>query len=210
MRSASSLETYQEKVVPEGVSKIAGAIRGKLVILFGEPFVGKTSLAHRIANFYKKTYYIAIDRNFPPRREDDSFEYYWISSWTELLPKIRGLSEWVDADTLVVIDSLTTITEDFLRDKFDSPRRMNELSRFYAIVLRELTNLKNKGATVLVLTHEAIKDFKSNEIAPSMNKRTLKNADLVLRMIRLNGKRKVVVWGKREIPKEADVEVEGL
>jgi len=197
--SASGTNPYLDRLVDE--------MRGKLVVLFGEPYSGKTSFAHYVAQKFPKNVYIAIDRNFPPQ----GLNYVWIDTYEEVFTAIKDVQKGADSDTLVVIDSLTTLTEDFLRERFSSPRRMNELSRFYAVVLRELSRLKEKGATVLVITHEAVKDFGTGEIAPSINKRALKHTDMVLRIVRNgNGSRKVVVWGRREIPSQPKFYVEGV
>jgi len=178
--------------------KLLERIANKVVLLFGEPMVGKTTLAKELAK-RKNTVWIKIDTNYSKEEvQSIAKEVYEVKNPLFMYKIIEALKNRDDLkDSLIVIDSLTTLASEFLKGRMGSPRANKELADYYDTVLAEFSKLKEKGVTVLVITHEALKKW--DTIAPRMNLIALRHIDLVLRMyLDEKGERRVKVWRERK------------
>jgi len=173
-------------------------IRGRVTILFGAPMVGKTLFAHLLSREFDNPILLKVDNNYKDEYKEinKKLKYIEITSPQQLLFQIKNLM--VNVETLIIIDSLTTSASDIIGERmYTSPRAFNELAQFYDAVFNRLAKFRGL-ATSLVICHEKLLDFKTGEIGPRLNLVTLRNVDLVLRMVEEEGKRKIKVWRKRE------------
>ena len=164
----------------------------KVVVVFGEPMVGKTTFLRKYVDG-DKTIWFKIDKNYT-----NSLKSYVvdIENYNKLLWWLDNIK--TDKFKYVVIDSLTSLSADFLSDKMFSPRKNVELANFYDVVFRKLSLLKEKGLTIYVIAHEAIKQFQPLIIQPKMNLIALRHVDLVYRIYKdEEGKRHIKKWEER-------------
>ena len=184
-------------------------LKGKLVILYGSPMVGKTTFAHQLAREYSACLYLKIDKNFRKGDYDvDNVVYHEINDPEQLLEIVKQLAP--QKDTLVVLDSVTSLDAFFVSNPLvPSPRMDVARARFADAVIFHLQRLKENN-TVLVIAHEKIADFKTEEIAPRMNAITMRHADIVMRAKIENGKHIIEVERIRKPKKQVNFEVRGL
>ncbi len=179
---------------------------GKLTVLFGEPMVGKTTFAMLLAKSFTHKAVIHIDKNYEVSDYlDDArvFEVYEPSQVMEAISKIPAYD-----DTIVIVDSITSLDAFFVTDPTkDDPRVNNRRARFCDAVMLRLQKFKKRGA-VIVIAHEAIKNFSTGEVGPRMNKVALRHADQILRMLIEQGKRKLKLVVKRKPILSPDVQFE--
>ena len=175
--------------------------RGKVILLFGNPFTGKSTFAVNLCKSAKSYIYYAIDTTIPA----EGIQLTRVRNWNDLRYKLRNLQE---VPELIVIDSLTTLASEFNPENLISPRANLMLARFYDEVLRTLSKFRNK-ATILVIAHEAL-DFmrEKPEPQPRMNKNSLRNVDVIYRAIKENGKYRIVKWAERKAVEKPEFDVE--
>lgn len=174
------------------LNKIKDTLFGKFIILYGEPFVGKTTFAMNLAKLYKNRILLKVDKNY------DAVNDYNFDGWLVEIENPAHLLRVVEKiyereDQIVILDSITSLDSYFVpRDdplKMD-PRLTNARTRYFDAVLQRLSKLKKNG-TVLVICHERIVDFATRKVGPRINVVALRHVDLVLRMVIENGKRKI-------------------
>ncbi len=182
---------------PSKVQQFYEEIKGKFVVLFGNPMVGKTTLAHFVSRHFEHTVYFKIDKNFS--REDyrhvaSNINYIEINTPQGILKVLNDMLYHPPKGALVVVDSITSLDSFFTpQDPTNpSPRMENARTRFIDAVFQKLAQLKDKGCTVLVLSHEKIADFKTGEVMPRFNRIALRHIDRMYRLAIENGKRKIV------------------
>ncbi len=161
---------------------IYAKIKGKVAIIFGKSFAGKTTLAHVLTNFFKKTLYIAVDKNFDPeffKEIASNVEYRRVYSVQQFKGVIRSLQNENNHD-YIVIDSITSVASYILQGD-PSPRKYNQLNSLYDWVFGVLSNLKPK-VTSVIIAHDKLKDFESQETVPKMSINSLRHVDVVLRI----------------------------
>jgi len=194
--------------VPETAetSSLKDRFKGKLTVLFGEPLVGKTTFAMHVAKQFKHKVVIHIDKNYDVRDYLPDAKVYEVSEPIQVLEAISKTPAY--EDTIVIVDSITSLDSFFIGDPTkDDPRVANRRMRFCDAVMLRLQKFKSHGA-VIVIAHEAIKNFQTKEVGPRMNKVALRHADQILRMVVENGKRKVKLVAKREKVVSPDVQFE--
>jgi hypothetical protein len=100
---------------------------------------------------------------------------------------------------LVIIDSITSLSTFFLQEAYFSPRAINAFNNFSDKIIRHLASF-TPHTTNLIIAHERLKSFETNEVAPRVNKIVLRNVDIVLRMYLDNDKRIIKVHQERKLP----------
>jgi len=198
------------KAVSDIYAKMKKELYGKLVVLFGRPMVGKTTFAMKFAKTFLNMVLLKIDKNYDAKdfglRDDQIFE---VNSPRQLLYFIDKLEP--KEDMIVIVDSITSMDSFFVSEDptKDDPRVNNRRARFCDAVLQRLQRFKQKGV-VLVIAHEAIKNFRTGEIGPRMNIVALRHADVLLHATIENGRRKIKKIVKREVITEPKFDVEGF
>ena len=194
----------KEKEKENIFSKIKEALLGKFVILYGEPFVGKTTFAMNLARFYVNKVLLKVDKNYDAKDYDFDGWVVEIESPTHLLKVVEKIQE--RQDQIVILDSITSLDAHFIpKDdplKID-PRLTNVRTRFFDAVLQRLSRFKKNG-TVLVICHERIVDFATRKVGPRINVVALRHVDMVLRMTIENGRRKITKEKVRVPTKEVE------
>jgi len=189
----------EEKKKQESMfSGIKERIKGKVAVLYGEPFVGKSVFALNFSKIFKNSTLLLIDRNYI----DD---YFKINTNLNVLkvnsPKqleyYLGKEIEVKEDQLIIIDSITSLSPFFITESYITPRGANAFSNFVDKVMRHLATLK--PTTSLVITHERLKSFESKDIVPRINMIALRHADIVMRMWVENEERKIEVVKERKM-----------
>ena len=177
------------------IAKFASEIRGKLVVIYGQPYAGKTTLAHTLTRHFERTVYFKVDRNFS--RDDfkhiaKNVYYIEISNPQQLLRELRSLARSPPQNALVVVDSVTSLDSFFVPSDptTPSPRMENARAKFADAVMQLLSYVKGQN-TVIVIAHEKIRDFKTEEIVPRFNVVALRHCDANYHIIVENNKRKV-------------------
>jgi predicted ATP-dependent serine protease len=188
-----TVEKAEEKV--DKLIKFASEIRGKLVVVYGQPYAGKTTLVHALTKYFERTVYFKVDKNFS--REDfehiaKNVYYIDINSPQQLLRELRALTRAPPRNALIVVDSVTSLDSFFVPSDptTPSPRMENARAKFADAVMQLLSFVKGLN-TVIVIAHEKIRDFKTEEIVPRFNIVALRHSDANYRVVDENGKRKV-------------------
>jgi len=176
-------------------ASFAKEIKGKLIVLYGQPYAGKTTLVHALTQHFERTVYFKVDRNFS--REDfahiaKNVYYIDIDSPQRLLRELRTLARSPPQNTLIVVDSVTSLDSFFVPSDptTPSPRMENARAKFADAVMQLLSFVKGQN-TVIVIAHEKIRDFQSGEIVPRFNIVALRHADSLYHIVVENNKRKV-------------------
>lgn len=176
---------------------LAKKIKGKVCLLWGEPYTGKSILSLNISKYFENPVLLLIDTNYPS-------EYYGINlklhiikidTFQKLLLNLENIKN--KEYDFIIIDSITTLasesvikSESFIRGEL-SPRVFLILRYLFDAITRKASALKEVGKTVLLIGHSAF-DWKNNTYRPSINKLALRNVDLLIRMyVDENGKRKL-------------------
>lgn len=178
------------------VEKLANKIKGKVVVLFGEPMIGKSVLVHYLSKYFKKPVLFKIDKNYES-------EYSQINPNLKYLdtPTFEKLMYYLDKansfeNDFIAIDSLTSLASEILSKGSLSPRDYNRLAMMYDIVTYKASRLKPR--TVVIVAHEKIADFKTQEVTPRMNKVALRNVDVLVRIYKdEEGNRRVKIVAER-------------
>ncbi len=185
-------EDYYKKWVDEN--------KNKIVVIFGEPLIGKTTFVRKILENKDKVIWFKVDTNYKTSDLPNKFNIIDVKHYTILLSKLSELNNYDMKGRWIVVDSITSLSSDFLSDKLMSPRKNIELSNFYDVVFRRLSLLKEKGATIIIIAHEAVKSFQPYEIGPKMNVTVLRHIDKVYRVYKKeNGARAIKKWKERVV-----------
>jgi len=207
-------KTKEEKqTIDQYIKRFLKEAKNKLVVLYGEPFVGKTTFCHVLSKYFPETYYLRIDKNFEKEifsKLGSNIRYIDINHPRGLISAIDSLIRERPTGILVVVDSITGLDGYFIPQDptYPSPRLENARAKFIDAVLQKLSYIKGKN-TVIIVSHEKIKDFQTNEIIPRFSRTALRHADVVYRMIydvQTNTRRIVKVYS-RELPETIMFEV---
>jgi len=187
----------------EQLEKFKETIKGKVVVLYGQAWVGKSLFSLTISNLFTHSKVFLIDRNYP----SEFFKINPNASITEIEnPKQLDLmisKETSLDDKLIVIDSITTLQTSFIKESYFSPRAYLEYNNFSDKIAKRLTELTPKTTSILV-AHEKIKDWTTQETVPRINWTMLRNCDMLVRMYKENDKRKLKIVAKRELPTKVE------
>jgi len=187
----------------EQLEKFKETIKGKVVVLYGQAWVGKSLFSLTISNLFTHSKVFLIDRNYP----SEFFKINPNASITEIEnPKQLDLmisKETSLDDKLIVIDSITTLQTSFIKESYFSPRAYLEYNNFSDKIAKRLTELTPKTTSILV-AHEKIKDWNTQETVPRINWTMLRNCDMLVRMYKENDKRKLKIVAKRELPTKVE------
>ena len=143
------------------VDKLAKFLEGKITLLIGEAWSGKTYLCCNLAEKFDRTFFINIDQNFNKRDYPNykKITYYDVNNLAELINQLKYLTG-VKGRNLVVVDSLT-IAEDWIKHKKIGEltdktilKYMAGLSKatkdsFYDLIFDLLSNIKRYGSTII-------------------------------------------------------------
>lgn len=191
----------------ENLQQFKEKINGKVVILFGKAWVGKSIFTLTLSNLFTHTKVFLIDRNY----SQDFFKINPKANIVEIeTPKQLDLmlsKETVLEDKLIVIDSITTLQTNFIKDSYFSPRAYLEFNNFSDKIANMLSKLTPK-VTSIVIAHEKIRDWQTQEAVPRVNWTMLRNTDMLVRLFEENGKRKIKIIASRELPKKIEFYLE--
>ena len=206
-----------QRVVDEEVRRLYNEIKGKLCFLFGNPMVGKTTLAHLVSNLFKHCIVYKIDKNYTAETfraiANPNIRYVEIDRAYQLRDQITHFPSYYKEaynerqDCLLIVDSMTSIQSEFFSDPMKaSPRDANIMNNFCDFILRRLS--KYKPATSLVICHEKIADFKTGEIIARVNRILYRHVDAAFRIVEERDSegnvvaRKIVKTSERKIKTE--------
>jgi hypothetical protein len=196
--SMTSLEFNKEQL-----QQFKEKIKGKVVVLYGQAWIGKSLFSLTLSNLFTHTRVFLVDRNYP----QEFFKINPNANITEIdNPKQLDLmlsKETSLDDKLIVIDSITTLQTSFIKESYFSPRAYLEFNNFSDKIAKKLTELTPKTTSILV-AHEKIKDWETQEAIPRINWTMLRNTDMLIRMYKENGKRKIKVVAQRELPQKVE------
>jgi len=170
----------QKEEQKDELRELAEKIRGKVIVLYGEPLVGKTVLVHLLSRYFEKPLLLKIDNNYGDeyRELNPKLKYLDSPSFEKVLYYLDKAKEF-DND-FIAIDSLTSLASEILSKGSLSPRDYNRLASMYDIVTFKASRLKPR--TVLIVAHERIVNFETREVGPRMNKIALRNVDMLIRL----------------------------
>lgn len=187
----TSLEQFKQK------------IQGKVVCLFGQAWIGKSLFSLTLSNLFTHAKVFLIDRNYP----QDFYKINPKAIITEI-EQPRQLDLMLSKETslddkLIIIDSITTLQTSFIKESYFSPRAYLEFNNFSDKIANQLTKLTPRTTSILI-AHEKIRDWQTQEAIPRINWTMLRNTDMLVRMYKMNGNRKIEVVATRELPKKVE------
>jgi hypothetical protein len=179
------------------LAELAKRIKGKVVVLYGEPLVGKSVLVHYLSKYFEKPVLFKVDNNYDDEYKsiNPNLKYLDTLSFEKLMYYLDKANSF-DND-FIAIDSLTSLAAEVLSKGSLSPRDYNRLASMYDIVTFKASRLKPK--TIVVVAHEKLVDFRTGEVGPRMNKVSLRNVDIVIRLYKdEQGNRKLKIEAERK------------
>jgi hypothetical protein len=187
----------------EQLQQFKEKIKGKVVVLYGQAWVGKSLFSLTLSNLFTHTKIFLIDRNYP----QEFFKINPNASITEVdnprqLDLMLSKEPSLD-DKLIVIDSITTLQTSFIKESYFSPRAYLEYNNFSDKIAKRLSELTPKTTSILI-AHEKIKDWNTQETIPRINWTMLRNTDMLVRMYKENDKRRLKIIAKRELPQKVE------
>jgi len=199
------LEKQQEQ--SKKLEQFKKEIQGKVVILYGQAWIGKSLFVLNLSNLFTFSKLFLIDNNYTE-------EYFKINPKLQVvrIENPKQLEQFILRepsldDKLVIIDSITTLQTAFIRESYFSPRAYNEFNNFADKVAKRLSELKPKVTSILI-AHEKISDWEKRIVTPRVNWTMLRNCDVKVRMYYEDGIRKVRIEQKREVPKNLEWVIE--
>jgi len=197
-KSMANLEFNKEQL-----QAFKETIKGKVVILYGQAWVGKSLFALTLSNLFTHSRIFLIDKNYPS-------EFFTINKNANIveIENPRQLDLMISKETslddkLIIIDSITTLQTSFIKESYFSPRAYLEYNNFSDKIAKRLTELTPK-TTSLLIAHEKIRDWNTQETVPRINWTMLRNCDMLVRMYKENDKRKLKIMAKRELPSKVE------
>jgi len=196
-RKISDFKTEQK--VEQGTDELkalADRIRGKVVVLYGEPLVGKTVLVHLLSKYFESPVLIKVDNNYGDEYKQLNPNLKYLDA-----PTFERVNYYIDKskeynNDLIIIDSLTSLAAEVLSKGSLSPRDYNRLASMYDVITFKASRLKPK--TVIIVVHEKIVSFETKETGPRMNRIALRNVDMVIRLYNdENGERVIKIVAER-------------
>jgi predicted ATP-dependent serine protease len=195
----------QETVIKseENIKKVRNLILGKTVMLFGEPLVGKSLFALTLSKQFDKSVLLLIDRNYPKEffSVNSKIQVHQINNPKYLDYVVQKIQP--ENNQLIIIDSITSLSTFFLQEAYFSPRAINAFNNFSDKIIRQLASL-TPHTTNLIIAHERLKSFETNEVVPRVSKIVLRNVDMILRMHVDNEKRFIKVYQERKLPAKVE------
>jgi len=197
----AKLDVREEKKKEEKkegkLQALAKQIRNKLTVLYGEPFVGKTTLAHLLSKYFEHTVIFKIDKNYRPedfRHINSNIHYVNINSHKGLISVLDDMLRNPPQNALIVVDSITGLDAFFMPSdpSKPSPRMENARARFVDAVMQRLSFIKYNGNTVIVIAHERLRNWETQERVPRFNVTALRHADMCFRLVKENEHRRLV------------------
>lgn len=185
------------------LTKFKEKIQGKVVCLFGQAWIGKSLFCLTLSKLFTHAKIFLIDRNYPQ-------EFYKINPKISIIEieQPRQLDLMLSRensldDKLIVIDSITTLQTSFIKESYFSPRAYLEFNNFSDKIANALSKLTPRTTSILV-AHEKIRDWQSQEAVPRINWTMLRNTDMLVRMYKDGDKRKIKIVGIRELPSKVE------
>jgi len=196
-------EKKPEELIKKEMEKFKQKIQGKVVCLYGQAWVGKSLFALNLSKYFKNAKLFLVDKNYPAEffKVNPNLQVIEIDSPRQLdlmISKTPSLD-----DQLIIIDSITTLQTEFIRESYFSPRAYVEFNNFSDKVARQLTALTPR-TTSLVIAHERIKDWEKKTVVPRLNWVFLRNIGIIAHMVQEDDKRKIVIERVRELPSKVE------
>jgi len=194
-----SLTELTEK--QDALTEFKNKVKGKVIILFGQAWVGKSLFALTLSKTFTHSKVFLIDNNYGQ-------DYFKINPKIDIVkidtPKQLDMSLTKEPsleDKLIIIDSITTLQTAFIRESYFSPRAYNEFNNFSDRIARKLSELTPK-TTSIIIAHERIGNWETKETVPRVNWTMLRNADVLVRIYKENDSRKVKIVNFRQLPQK--------
>jgi len=180
----------EEKKAGFDFEKLKKALKGKVTVLYGNYGVGKTIFSLLFSKNFRNSTFVVIDKNYHSEyyKINPKAKFIDVNGVWQLRQAVKGLHK--SEDTLVVVDSITTIQSELVGEKGFSPRAYLEYNNTCDWITNQLSKLKPE-VTSVIIAHERIKDWESQQAIPRFNPIALRNVDIQLRMVMENGKRKL-------------------
>jgi hypothetical protein len=131
------------------LAELAKRIKGKVVVLYGEPLIGKSILVHYLSKHFEKPVLFKVDNNYGDEYKsiNPNLKYLDTPSFEKLMYYLDKASGF-DND-FIAIDSLTSLAAEVLSKGSLSPRDYNRLASMYDIVTFKASRLKPKPLSLL-------------------------------------------------------------
>lgn len=187
----------------ENMKKFKDKIQGKVVCLYGQAWVGKSLFTLTLSKYFRTAKLFLVDKNYPQEffKINPNLQVIEIDSPRQLdlaISKTPSLD-----DQLIIIDSITTLQTEFIRETYFSPRAYVEFNNFSDKIARHLTALTPR-TTSIVIAHEKIKNWEKKETAPRLNWVFLRNIGMIVHMVQEDDKRKIIIEKERELPNKVE------
>jgi len=185
------------------VQELKELIQGDVVVLYGRPFVGKSVLALMLSRHFSNSHLVLVDSNYSKSyfRINDRLKVHYVklshNVWEVFRQIVEALREVPkDLESLVIVDSLTTLQSAVLGPRV-SPYENLLYSRLVDSLMLRLRWLK--PATSIVICHEKLLSFESQDLVPRMNLVVMRHVDKVIHLVEEGGKRRLEVKLAREL-----------
>jgi predicted ATP-dependent serine protease len=194
-------EAMKDFEIKTEFNKFKEEIKGKVVLLYGVPLVGKSVFCLTLSKLFEKSILFLIDKNYPA-------EFFSINPKIQIIEidEPKQLDMYISKlpsidDQLIIIDSITTLQTSFIRKDYWSARIVNEFNMFADKIARQLHYLKPRTTSVMI-AHEKLTDWEKKTVGPRVSWIVMRNMDLAYRMYQEDGVRKIKLTHKRTVPKE--------
>jgi len=186
-----------EKKKKNGIAELVERIKGKTVVIYGESWVGKTTLAYAIARRFNNALYLDTDHNydFP---QNNNVTVLKVDGFGEAIKAIEN-----NTGDVVVVDSVSGLIANLFEVMgAGNPRTVLISSQSQE---RLVKSAKKNFKTVIIIAHVGA-DFRSGGERVRMNQSVLRYVDTLIRVLKMGDKRVVKVT-ERKIVEEPDFNV---
>jgi len=174
-----------------GLDELVEKVRGKTVVIYGESWSGKTTLAYALAKKLGKTLYLDADKNYQ-FKHNDNVDVVQINSFADATEAIKN-AEGYDA---VVIDSMSGLVADVIgMIGAGNPRAVLISTQSQENLVKAA---KKKFNTVIIVAHVGA-DLRTGGERIRVNQSILRFADALIRVMALKDRRIVKVMTRKPI-----------
>lgn len=190
-----SQPTLPTQPQPSKLDTFLKGIRGKLIVLYGMPLVGKSYFCVKLSKCFNKPYFIWVDTNLLNTdygnwlKKQMTAEVLEVKNPTALDLYLRKALDRLKEKDFIVLDSITGIQEAVMaKEGITSPRVTSIMSRMASTITYMLSLIVHgSGRTGVFIAHELPifakhGKFIGEPVAPAFTRRALKNCDAIWRM----------------------------